>query len=238
MMNPSLPMMMIFVVIQLSSGEQLRCSEFKDQSFYLVGTYYACAVTSLENRFKNKIITGYTGQHKPNLNSNDVKAIYIHDTNTKFIPANLGLLFVLTAFYMERTQLWQIRANDFNDMNNLEVLSLYQNELTTLPLDAFSKLGKLRIIILSENYIGELPEGLFSNNRNLEQLYIYNSKIKFVGLTLFDGLKNLFKVDLNSNLCVSKLYEETAVIREIKYHISIYCRNPIYEIDDKFIEIK
>ena len=36
-------------------------------------------------------IDGFTGNHMTGRTDNDAKGIYIHDTNTKYIPANLGL---------------------------------------------------------------------------------------------------------------------------------------------------
>lgn len=216
---------MFFGAFELSHGELLKCGEFRDYQYYLVGTYYSCVVTSFENLSNNMIIIGHTGLHKPNKDIYDVKAIHIHDTNTKFIPAFLGYVFFLTAFYMERTQLVQIKAKDFTDMHSLEVLSLYENKLTSLPLDAFSILKALRIIILSRNQIEELSNGLFSNNVNLEHIYLYGSKIKFIGPGLFDGLTKLNKVDLDSNICISKLYEGRTAVTQLKFDVKLNCKH-------------
>ena len=86
--------------LHLSHGEKLNC-QFKDGTFHLVGNVYYCSVTSLDNSKNNLTIDGFTGVHVANRNDNDVKGIYIHNTNTKYIPANLGFLFNLTALSLQ-----------------------------------------------------------------------------------------------------------------------------------------
>ena len=77
---------------QLSHGVNLNC-EFEDEYYHLVVELYSCVVSSLDNPNKNLTIEGYLGEHKANKNDADVKAIWIHGTNTKYIPTKLGSLF-------------------------------------------------------------------------------------------------------------------------------------------------
>ena len=90
--------------LHLSHGEKLKC-EFKDGSFAYVRNVYYCDVTSLDNSFNNMTIHGFTGNHMTNRNDMNVKGIWIHDTNTKYIPANLGFLFNLTTFIVYNSNL-------------------------------------------------------------------------------------------------------------------------------------
>ena len=99
-----------------------------------------------------------------NKNDADVKAIWIHDTNTKYIPTNLGSLFNLTVLRMTSTQLVEIKAKDFHVMQDLQYLNFFENKLSSVPLDVFAKLTKLKYIYLSYNQIEELPNGIFGNN--------------------------------------------------------------------------
>ena len=86
---------------QLSHGMKLEC-EFEDD-YIGVDLSYSCKVTSLYNPYNNVTIEGYLGEHKANKNDADVKGIYIHDTNTEYIPTNLGSFFNLTALSMANT---------------------------------------------------------------------------------------------------------------------------------------
>ena len=61
------------------------------------------------------------------------------------------------------------------------------------------KLTQLNLIDLGSNQIEELPNGLFKNNVNLEEIVLYENKLKFIGSTLFDGLTKLKEIDLNRN---------------------------------------
>ena len=126
------------------------------------------------------------------------KAIYIHGTNTKYIPTNLGSFSNLTALRMESTQLIEIKAKDFHGMQDLESINFYNNKLSAVPLDAFATLTKLRImkiplklrfIYLSENQIEELPNEIFKNNLELEVIYLWNNRIKYLGTEIFNNLK-------------------------------------------------
>ena len=186
--------------IQLSCGEELKC-EFKTET-YAVGTLYSCKVTTLNNENNNKTITGSNGVHLTNKNDNDVKAIFIHNTNNKFISTNLGSLFNLKALHMERTQLIEIKSNDFQGMQDLEHLNLWENQLTELSSDVFSTLPKLRFIDLSFN------------------------KIKYIASDTFDNLNKLNDVYLESNICLNKNYNGASTITQLKQDIQSNCKNP------------
>lgn len=156
----------------------------------------------------------------------DVKAIYIHDTNTGFIPGDIGLLFNLTVLKMWNTQLIEIEAKSFQNMMNLELLSLYNNKLSSVPSNAFTELTKLKLLSLSSNQIQELPNGVFTNNVNLETIHLSTNKLKFLGSYLFDDKTKLKTVSLRGNVCINKDYSTSPNITELKNDIKMKCFNP------------
>ena len=190
------------------------------------GTFYTCEVTSLDNTNNKMVITGHNGVHQSNKNDEDVDFIYIDDTNTKYLPKGLGTLFNLTYFASVNSQLVEINAEMFEGMDNLEILYLYINKLTSVPLNTFMKLTKLKYINLSGNQIEELPNGLFKNNVNLETIVLWNNKLKFIGSTLFDGLTKLNLVYLWNNVCINKRYTGSTEITQLKEDIKTQCFNP------------
>ena len=143
------------------------------------------------------IITGNNGTHQLYKNETDVKAIWIHDTNSKFIPENLGISFNLIVLIMSNTHLIEIKANGFKRMEDLEQIS--NNNLSFLPVDAFTKLTKLKLLYLNSNQIEALSNGLFTNNNELKLISLVGNQIQFLGSTLFDGLTKLNRVDLKRN---------------------------------------
>ena len=172
------------------------------------------------------VIIGHNGVHQSNKNDADVKVIYIHETNTKYMPESLGTLFNLTYFGCVNSQLVEINAEMFEGMDNLEGLYLYRNKLTSVSLNAFMKLTKLKYISLSYNQIEELPNGLFKDNVNLETIGLSGNKLKFIGSTLFDGLTKLNDVWLQNNVCINKRYEGSTTITQMRKDIKSKCFNP------------
>ena len=139
---------------------------------------YSCHVTSLDN---SNTINGYNGVHNTNKNVKDVKSLWIHQTNTRYFPENLGSLFNLIAFSMSDSNFVEIKAKDFSGMQGLETLKLYNNSISYVPSDAFSTLPKLKFIVLDYNELREIPSGLFIKNVNLERIHLYGNKIKCFG---------------------------------------------------------
>ena len=215
--------MILCGVFQLSSAEKLKC-EFKDIGYNRIGLLYTCDTASLATN-NTTYIDGYIGVHKPYKNNYNVKAIYIHHTNTRYIPANLGSIFQLNAFTIHDSQLTVIMKNDFNEMQKLEYLSLKFNNLKSVPLDAFDTLQNLRLIDLGDNQLFELPNGIFSNNLNLERIDLENNKIKYLGTELFNGLSKLNKIDLSHNPCGARAYQGSIEIIQLKQIIISQCYN-------------
>ena len=87
--------------LHLSLSEKLKC-QFYEGRFDYAGFLYYCSVTSLDNSLNNMTIDGFTGVHITNKNDTYVRGIYIHNTNTKFIPANLGFLSQLTTLIVQK----------------------------------------------------------------------------------------------------------------------------------------
>ena len=74
---------------KLSYGVKLNCL-VGVVGYNVIGTFYFCELTSLDNP---NSIDGYSGEHEANKNDADVKLIPIVNTNIKYIPTNLGSLF-------------------------------------------------------------------------------------------------------------------------------------------------
>ncbi|CAO1340032.1 unnamed protein product [Diamesa tonsa] len=183
-----------------SHGEKIQCV-FANVD-YSVGNLYNCYVISLYISFNNMTVDGYTGTHLSNKNDNDVRAIWIHGTNTKYIPANLGSLSNLLALTIRNSQLVEIKAENFFGMQNLEILSFWNNKLTFVPSDAFSMLKKLK------------------------EIYLSNNPIKYIGSRVFDKLTYLKVVELRNNICSNKEYMGISAIIQLKMDIKANCMNP------------
>ena len=66
---------------------------------------------------------------------------------------------------------------DIPDLNNLQYLLLYNNQLTQLPATLFNGLNNLQILYLYDNQLTELPATLFNGLNNLQYLSLSNNQL-------------------------------------------------------------
>lgn len=226
LINLLISFIVLFGGLHLSQSEKLNCS-FKDEDFNYVGTLYTCIVKLLVTPNVNMTIDGYYGVHEPTKSDNDVKAIWIHITDAEYIPGNLGFLFNLTTLSIQNSQLKEIKATDFDGMQELEYLNLFDNYLSYLPSDTFSSLKKLKRIHLGANKIEEIPNDLFSNNLILEKIHLHENNIKYLSPEVFDGLTKLNFVTLEYNPCGNKTYTGTHGMIKLKNETKDNCKIPV-----------
>lgn len=96
-----------------------------------------------------------------------------------------------------------LTAEDFNGMENLEMLDLSQNKLTELPDMVFEPLTSLRNLDLSSNQITHISEECFQGMVLLERLYLYSNLIKTIHPAAFNGLEHLLELKLQGNQLTS-----------------------------------
>lgn len=186
---------------------------------------YSCCVSTLDIQEKNMVIAGKTGVHKRNKNDASVKSIFINNTDTKYIPANLGKLFSLTSFIMKNTLLQEIESKNFLQMEKITVLELSHGKLKTIPENAFNALLELTKIDLSYNLLEDLGYVLETNTKLME-IFINNNRIKYLNMDFFGTFPNLNYVDLEGNSCLNKFYVNAEEIIELKNDVEDECRDP------------
>uniref|UniRef100_A0A3B3BUE1 Vasorin b n=2 Tax=Oryzias melastigma TaxID=30732 RepID=A0A3B3BUE1_ORYME len=93
-----------------------------------------------------------------------------------------------------------IKYENFNNLNNLELLDLSQNKLKQLPDRVFEPLTSLKNLDLSSNQIPHISEDCFHGLAKLERLYLYSNHITTIHPAAFDGLENLLELKLQNNL--------------------------------------
>ncbi|CAO1344830.1 unnamed protein product [Diamesa hyperborea] len=197
-MNSVLLLMILCGGFHSSHGESLKC-QFKDVVHNFIGNMYTCYVRSLDNSYNNVLIDGYTGTHVGYRNDNDVKAIWIHEANTKYIPSNLGYLSNFIALSIESSQLVEIKAENFLGMQNLIYLGLHGNKLKSVPSDAFLTLKKLKV------------------------LYLWNNQIEYIGSGVFNEQTDLNYLFLKGNVCANKDYSGATATIQMKSDTKLTC---------------
>jgi len=93
----------------------------------------------------------------------------------------------------------------FKGLINLQSLTVQNNKLSILGTNAFNidvyanNPNNLQIIDLSGNQLTSLSINVFSNLKNLQTLNLRDNRLESLNLVMFSGLPNLFNVNLGGN---------------------------------------
>ena len=92
-----------------------------------------------------------------------------------------------------------LKADDFSGLTNLKGLSLRDNNLSSLPANIFSDLSALEGLSLSSNKLSSLNANIFSNLSALEELSLRENELSSLDENIFSGLTALEALSLSSN---------------------------------------
>ena len=92
-----------------------------------------------------------------------------------------------------------IEDNTFSNLPNLQNLSLYSNQITSIKSDMFNNLINLTNLVLSFNNISVIEDNAFNHLLILQNLYLYGNKITSIKSDAFSNLTNLNKLSLTNN---------------------------------------
>lgn len=119
--------------------------------------------------------------------------------------ANLKKLFYLSLF---ENKIEVIEIDAFDDLPKLEILYLSNNEnIKTLDPNVFNHLPSLKYVWIDQLNLIDVPEKLFNKNPNMVRICLKNNKLRYVNPKMFDGLKDLKTVIFYNNVCATKVYQ-------------------------------
>lgn len=122
---------------------------------------YFCSVDCIKRRNINLHVKSYLGVFEKEENDYYVKEVTFEETPLKVFPRNLGKKFPnLMCLTIEDCEIKKITRRDLVGLENLEVLDLMNNKLTSLPDDLFTDMKKLKGIDFSGNRIERLSSKL------------------------------------------------------------------------------
>ncbi|KAM9843791.1 vasorin b [Aulostomus maculatus] len=129
------------------------------------------------------------------------ESILCYQRRSSVIP--LGVPQATKSLYLFANGIEDLSTDDFDGLENLEMLDLSQNKLTELPDRVFEPLTSLRNLDLSSNQITHISEQCFQGMALLERLYLYSNLIKTIHPSAFIGLEHLLELKLQGNQLTS-----------------------------------
>ena len=128
----------------------------------------------------------------------------VRDLLNAIVTTVHALKIYLAALNLINNRLASLPAHLFDDLHNLQELSLYNNQLgAQLPDRPFEGLNNLQRLDLSLNRLRHLPEHFFKGLNNLQWLILAHNRLAEVPEHLFEGLNNLKRLDLSFNRLVT-----------------------------------
>lgn len=112
---------------------------------------YTCEVTVASITEPHTDIANFKGRHILGKSNIDVKAISFKHTQVKYFPRRISDFFPnLIALQIENCGLTSISRRDLNGLQNLNDVSIFDNDLVELPNDLFKNFDKLTMIYWME----------------------------------------------------------------------------------------
>ncbi len=137
-----------------------------------------------------------------NENKNHLQNIIRLDLSTKnltTIPREITLFTGLQILFLYNNQITVLPQRIFDQLNQLQQLGLRNNQITVLPQHIFAGLNQLRMLDLGNNQITVLPQHIFAGLNQLRVLSLDNNQITVLPQGIFAGLNQLVCLALQNN---------------------------------------
>lgn len=201
---PCLILCILFSIYESADCTKLDCTYIIGAFSHslLEGTYY-CRVNNANINSRNEaVVDGITGTHKSGYNNDNVVAFQIYTGSAVYPPQGIEKYFKnLKAIRYQHCKLKEIHQQDLKPFPKLMDLMLYGNQIEVLE------------------------EGLFDFNPDLVYINIRDNKIVHIHSKVFDNLKKVTHIYLNSNTCTNKYATSPSQIQELIQQISSKCQN-------------
>ena len=101
--------------------------------------------------------------------------------------------------YLEGAGIARLRVGDFDGLGSLTVLSLHDNQLSTLPKGIFRGLSSLERLFLDDNELSALPKEIFVESDSLQYLGMSGNRLSTLPVEIFGGTSTLQNLGLGDN---------------------------------------
>jgi Leucine-rich repeat (LRR) protein len=218
-------MLSIVLLCQSVTSVEISC-KYYGYDWNDWGERYTCGAT-LEDVTDSLKVSSVVGDHFLEKSNDDVKAVDFSGQKTYHLVQELLTFFPnMEELYVFRSDLKYLTRSDFEGYTKLTTMSLSRNHLSTLPYDTFEDLtnmeyfslsfnqlttipnlktmSKLKELYLFENSIESFSHEDVSGNLNLEVVWLYQNKLKFIDPQIFESNTKLRVADFRNNRCIDR----------------------------------
>lgn len=190
------------LLVTLAASLRISCKYEEAGSFAVyVENVYRCNVTVMNIEIADAVVEGVDGTHLRTKRSDDVNVFSIRNKPCRFLPSGIGSSFKnLEGLEIYRAGLKAITREDMKQFPNLKVLWIYANDLQTLP------------------------SGLLEHNTKLNYISFWNNNINSIAADIFNPVKDLYRVTLKENSCISRNAVNRTQIAELMLKIAEKCK--------------
>lgn len=150
--------------------------QFAQITWNTIGSSYTC-VTIPSDIESNRSLTSVTGNHLSGYSNVDVRAIYITECrNLTFIPQRMGNFFPNVAgLVIDFCGISTLNGNDLNGHNNLQWISLINNDIEHIPGDFFSQNSNMSFAHFNQNMISSVGENLLISLESFQLAHFWEN---------------------------------------------------------------
>ncbi|NP_001279248.1 decorin precursor [Callorhinchus milii] len=123
-----------------------------------------------------------------------LRVVQCSDLGKTSVPENIPA--DTTLLDLQNNKITEIKENDFKNLRNLHALILVNNKINIIHPKAFVPLVKLERLYLSKNLLKEIPTNM---PRSLQELRIHENEITKVKKHAFDGLTQVYALEMGNN---------------------------------------
>ena len=163
-----------------------------------------------------------------------ITGLSLSDNITEFKSYDLNGLSKLEMLEISfNLNLRSIPEGVFDDLTNLEELTISITKISELPDEIFDTLTNLKKLTLRGNKLTNLPEGIFRHNKNLGEIDLSKNELTEISENAFDEIESGAKIALHRNPLSIKLNTLDSWAEQNKDFKLGYLRssNPISEIN-------
>lgn len=186
---------------------------------------YTCQIAGETIPDNESLEINFTGRHIPGHDDSNVEVVQIFDSSIALIIPQIFTTFTnalhlqmlrggLTRFQADafanageiqemtivsNPELKEIPANAFVGCNQLQLLTIWQNEIETVAKEAFNGLPSLLSLSLERNRITFLPVNVFKPLKVLERIFLHHNQIESINGQMFAGIPRLRQISISNN---------------------------------------